>query len=197
MMLDDYAIDLIFRTARSHNAWRDEPVSEIQLRSLYDLMKWGPTSINSSPARLVFLCSHAARERLLPALSAGNVDKTMQAPVTAIIGFDPRFYEKLPRLFPHNPAMQEIFVGDDKRHYAEITAFRNGSMQGAYLIIAARALGLDCGPMSGFDNAAVDAEFFAGTGFRSNFLCNLGYGSGERLFSRSPRLNFNEACTVL
>ncbi|WP_375121057.1 malonic semialdehyde reductase [Variovorax sp. WS11] len=197
MMLDSDGFDLIFRAARSHNAWRDMPVSESQLRALYDLMKWGPTSVNSSPGRLIFLRTRASRERLLPALSAGNVEKTLSAPVTVIVGYDLRFDEKLPRLFPHNPAMREMFVGEDKRHFAETTAFRNGSMQGAYLIVAARALGLDCGPMSGFDNAVVDAEFFAGTAIRSNFLCNLGYGSGERLFERSPRLSFDEACSLI
>ncbi|NDZ17526.1 malonic semialdehyde reductase [Variovorax sp. WS11] len=196
-MLDSDGFDLIFRAARSHNAWRDMPVSESQLRALYDLMKWGPTSVNSSPGRLIFLRTRASRERLLPALSAGNVEKTLSAPVTVIVGYDLRFDEKLPRLFPHNPAMREMFVGEDKRHFAETTAFRNGSMQGAYLIVAARALGLDCGPMSGFDNAVVDAEFFAGTAIRSNFLCNLGYGSGERLFERSPRLSFDEACSLI
>ncbi len=160
-------------------------------------MKWGPTSVNCSPARLVFLRTRAARERLLPALSPGNVDKTLAAPVTAIIGYDTRFYEQLPRLFPHNPGMRDNFAGAARRTHPETTAFRNGSLQGAYFIVAARAIGLDCGPMSGFDNAAVEAACFGDTPVRSNFLCNLGYGSGERLFDRSPRLGFDEACVLL
>ena len=197
MTLDNAGLDLLFRKARSHNAWRDEPVDDAQLRALYDLMKWGPTSVNCSPARLLFLRTREARERLLPMLSPGNVEKTLAAPVTAIIGYDTCFYERLPQLFPHNLAMRENFTGDAQRAHSEVTAFRNGSLQGAYFIVAARAIGLDCGPMSGFDNAAVDAEFFRGTTVRSNFLCNVGYGSSERLFDRSPRLTFEETCVLL
>ncbi|MCY1211004.1 putative malonic semialdehyde reductase RutE [compost metagenome] len=160
-------------------------------------MKWGPTSVNCCPARLVFLRSREARERLLPALSAGNKEKTLSAPVTAIIGYDTQFYEQLPRLFPHNPSICDAFAGESRQIHAERTAFRNGSLQGGYFIVAARALGLDCGPMSGFDNAAVDAEFFSGTSVRSNFLCNLGYGDDELLFERSPRLEFDAACVLI
>lgn len=197
MTLDDAGCDLLFREARSHNAWRDEPVDDAQLRALYDLMKWGPTSVNCSPARLLFLRTHAARERLLPMLAPGNVEKTRTAPVTVIIGYDTHFHAHLPTLFPHNPAVREHFTGESRASHAETTAFRNGTLQGAYFIVAARALGLDCGPMSGFDNAAVDAEFFRGTTVRSNFLCNVGYGCSEHLFDRSPRLTFEETCVLL
>ena len=197
MTLDNAGLDLLFRKARSHNAWRDEPVDDAQLRALYDLMKWGPTSVNCSPARLLFLRTRAARERLLPMLAPGNVEKTRSAPVTVIIGYDTRFHEHLPRLFPHDPAVRDNFTGASREAHAETTAFRNGCLQGAYFIVAARALGLDCGPMSGFDQMAVDAAFFAGTGVRSNFLCNLGYGAHESLFGRSPRLDFDAACTLM
>jgi len=192
--LDSQALDQIFRLARTHNGFIDRPVSDAQLNAIYDLMRWGPTSANCSPARIVFLRSSAAKERLRPALSPGNLDKTMAAPVTAIIGYDTEFYEKLPRLFPHTDA-RSWFVG--KPAHIESTAFRNGSLQGAYFIIAARAVGLDCGPMSGFDQAKVDAEFFPGGKVKSNFLCNLGYGDPTKLFARSPRLEFDEACRVL
>ena len=194
MILSDTALDVIFRNARTHNAWLDRPVDDDTLRALYDLLKWGPTSANASPARFVFLRSRQAKERLRPALSPGNVDKTMAAPVTVIVGHDLRFYEHLPRLFPHADA-RSWFVGNDE--LIRTTAFRNGSLQGAYLIVAARALGLDCGPMSGFDNARVDAEFFPDGTVKSNFLCNLGYGDPAKLFPRSPRLSFEEACQVL
>ncbi len=194
MMLSDTGLDLIFRNARTHNGWLDKPVDDDTLRVLYDLLKWGPTSANASPARFVFLRSRQAKERLRPALSPGNLDKTMAAPVTVIVGHDLRFYEHLPRLFPHADA-RSWFVGNDE--LIRTTAFRNGSLQGAYLIIAARALGLDCGPMSGFDNAKVDAEFFPAGTVKSNFLCNLGYGDPAKLFPRSPRLAFEEACQLL
>lgn len=197
MTLDDAGCDLLFREARSHNAWREEPVDDAQLRALYDLMKWGPTSVNCSPARLVFLRTRTARERLLPLLAPGNVEKTRTAPVTVIVGYDTHFHAHLPTLFPHNPAVRENFTGASRAPHAETTAFRNGTLQGAYFIVAARALGLDCGPMSGFDNAAVDAEFFRGTTVRSNFLCNVGYGCSEHLFGRSPRLTFEETCVLL
>ena len=206
--LDDRGMDLLFRKARTHNAWLDRPVSDATLRQLYDLMKWAPTSANSSPARIFFLRTPQAKARLLPALSPGNVEKTRAAPVTAIIAYDLRFYDKLPRLFPHNPAMRQAFV--DAPQLVEVTARRNSSLQGAYLILAARAVGLDCGPMSGFDNAKVDEEFFASGKcegcdeeflseghLRSNFLCNLGYGDSAKLLPRSPRLAFEEACMLL
>lgn len=195
--LSDESLDLIFRKARSQNGWLPKPVSDAQLRELYEIMKWGSTSSNSSPARIIFLRTPAAKERVRAAMSAGNLDKTMTAPVVAIIGHDQRFYEQLPRLFPHNPSAITWFSGEDKRPVAEITAFRNAALQGAYLMIAARAIGLDCGPMSGFDNARVDAEFFAGTSIRSNFICNLGYGDASKVYGRSPRLSFEEACTLL
>jgi 3-hydroxypropanoate dehydrogenase len=193
--LDDVALDRIFRSARTHNAFTDEPVTDEQLRAIYDLMKYGPTSANCSPARILFVRSRPAKERLRPALSPGNLEKTMAAPVTAIIGYDLEFYEKLPRLFPHNLDAINWFKG--KPAHIETTAFRNGTLQGAYLIIAARALGLDCGAMSGFDNARVDAEFFPDGKIKSNFLCNLGIGDPSKLFARSPRLSFEEACSLL
>jgi len=202
-------LDILFRKARSHNAWLDKPVSDDLLRRLYEAMKWGPTSANSCPVRILFLRTPEAKERLRAALSPTNVDKTMQAPVTAIIAHDINFYEKLPRLFPHNPGARDWFSKSPE--LAEITAFRNGTLQGAYFILAARALGLDCGPLSGFDNAKVDAEFFAAekgdaateddvprlARTKSNFLCNLGYGDGAKLFPRSPRLEFDEVCQLL
>lgn len=193
-ILSDRGLDLIFREARTHRAWRDQPVSDVLLQAVYDLAKLGPTSGNCCPLRVVFLRSAAAKARLKPALDEGNVKKTMTAPVTAVVAHDLMFYEELPRLAPHTDA-RSWFVGKEKL-IAE-TAFRNGSLQGAYLIIAARALGLDCGPMSGFDRAAVDREFFPDGRFRSNFLCNLGYGDPARLHPRAPRLAFDEACRVL
>ena len=183
----------LFDRARTHNGFTSEPVSDDQLRRIYDLMKWAPTSANSSPARFVFVRSPAARERLLACVSPGNVAKTRSAPVTAIIGMDLAFYEKLPFLFPHTDA-RSWFVG--KKEFAETTAFRNSSLQGGYFIIAARAVGLDCGPMSGFDNAKIDAEFWAGTTVRTNFICSLGRGDPAKLFARNPRLAFDEACRI-
>lgn len=194
-MLDDRALDVIFRKARTHNAWLHKPVSDDALRQVYELMKWGPTSANCSPARILFIRTPEAKQRLKPALSAGNRDKTMAAPVTAILGYDLEFHDMLPRLFPHDQSARSWFAG--KPEVIQATAFRNGTLQGAYLMIAARACGLDCGPMSGFDNAKVDAEFFPGGRVRSNFLCNLGYGDAKGLFRRSPRLTFDEACTLL
>ena len=194
-MLDATALDLIFRSARTHNGFSDRPLTDAQLYALYDLLKWGPTTANSLPARFVFLRSKQAKERLRPALSPGNLDKTMAAPVTAIVAHDLEFYEKLPKTFPHTDA-RSWFAGSSAAHL-ETVALRNGSLQGAYLIIAARALGLDCGPMSGFDHAKVDAEFFPDGKVRSNFLCNLGYGDPARLFARSPRLDFDEVCRIL
>jgi 3-hydroxypropanoate dehydrogenase len=208
-LLNDESLDVLFRKARTHNAWLEKPVSDDLLRSLYDLMKWGPTSANSCPARILFLRTPEAKRRLLPALSAANVDKTMHAPVTAIIAHDMKFYEKLPQLFPHNPSAREWFANAPE--LAEVTAFRNGTLQGAYFIMAARSLGLDCGPMSGFDNAKVDEEFFPlptgepelgpevfpSSHVKSNFLCNLGYGDQSKLLPRSPRLEFDEACNLI
>ena len=192
--IDAQALDQIFLEARSHNVWQDKPVPEELLTELVDLMKMGPTSGNCSPARLIFLTSQAAKERLKPFLSEGNQEKTMSAPVCAIIGTDFEFYEHLPMLFPHTDA-KSWFVG--KPEHIVMTAVRNGSLQGAYLIIAARALGLDAGPMSGFDNAGVDQEFFSGTTVKSNFLCNLGYGDASKLRDRSPRFAFSDIAKIL
>lgn len=190
----DAELDQLFRTARTRNAWRPEPVSEAVLRELYELLKWGPTSANLTPGRFLFLASEAAKARIAPFLSSNNRAKSLTAPVIAIIAYDLAFAEHAPRLFPHAPGVKDWF-GDPA--VAHETALRNGSLQGAYLIMAARSLGLDCGPMSGFDAKGVDAEFFAGTTWRSNFLCNLGYGSDEHLHARLPRLSFEEACRVL
>jgi 3-hydroxypropanoate dehydrogenase len=209
MQIDGKALDQIFREARTHNIWLDKPVSDDTLRELYDIVKWGPTSANTSPARFVFLRTPQAKERLKPALAPGNVQKVMTAPVTVIIGYDLLFHQKLPKLFPHSPSMKELF--EKNPQLVETTAKRNSSLQGAYLIIAARALGLDCGPLSGFDNAKVDEiffdagrecqgcdqEFFPEGHVKSNFLCNLGYGDWSKLFSRNARLRFEEACTLL
>jgi len=193
-MLDDFALDALFRTARTQNAWTDAPVSDDTLRQVYDLAKFGPTSANSSPARFVFLRGQEAREKLLPALSAGNVTKTMSAAATVIVAYDPAFFEQLPALFPQADA-RAWFAGNAA--LAEETAFRNGTLQGAYLIMAARALGLDTGPMSGFDRAVVDRAFFVQSGWKSNFLVNLGEGDPAGLFPRNPRLSFDEACLIL
>jgi len=194
-ILPDAALDQIFRSARTQNAWQDKPVSEAQLHALYDLMKWAPTSANCSPARIVFVKSDEAKRKLEPALSDGNRAKTMHAPVTAIIGTDYAFYEKLPYLFPHTDA-KAWFVGNQP--LIDTTAFRNATLQGGYFILAARSIGLDCGPMSGFDNAKVDAAFFTGTTVKSNFLVALGHGDPDPavLFPRSPRLSFDEACRI-
>ena len=193
-MLDDAALNLLFTQARTHSAWLPRAIESGVLERLYELAKMGPTSANCSPARFVFVQSPDAKARLQPTLSASNVDKTMSAPVTVIIGSDQAFYERLPELFPHADA-KSWFVGNQA--LIEETAFRNSSLQAAYLMFAARALGLDCGPMSGFDQAKVDAEFFAGTTIKSNFLINLGYGDAAGLFPRSPRLSFADACQVL
>ena len=192
--LDDKAIDQLFRTARTQNGWQDEPVSDEVLRRLYDLVKMGPTSANALPARFVFVKSPEAKARLKACLAPTNVEKTMAAPVTVIVGYDTEFYEKLPKLFPHADA-RSWFVGNPE--LIQSTAFRNSSLQGAYLILAARALGLDCGPMSGFDNEKVDAEFFPDGRVKSNFLVNLGYGDSSKLFPRGPRLAFEEACQIV
>ncbi len=183
----------LFTDARTHNCFSDEPIPVETLRAIYDLMKWGPTSANSSPARVVFVQSPAAKDKLLACMSPGNHDKTLAAPVSAIIGMDMAFYDKLPQLFPHADA-KPWFAG--KPDLVEATAFRNSSLQGGYFIVAARALGLDCGPMSGFDSAKVDEAFFAGTTIKTNFICNLGRGEAGKLFARSPRLSFAEACRI-
>jgi 3-hydroxypropanoate dehydrogenase len=193
-MLDDKSLDTIFRQARTHNGWLAKPVTDDQLRAIHDIMKWGPTSANSQPARIIFVRTKEGREKLRPALSAGNTEKTMTAPVTAIVAYDSQFYEHLPRMFPHDQTAITWFKG--KEDVINATAFRNGSLQGAYLIVAARALGLDCGAMSGFNNAKVDEAFFPDGRFKSNFLCNIGYGDPAKLFGRSPRLSFEEACTL-
>jgi 3-hydroxypropanoate dehydrogenase len=196
-MLDDQALDTLFRKARTQNGWQDKPVSDEQLKQVYDLMKWGPTSANCSPARILFLRTREAKERLKPYLNPGNVDKTMAAPVVAIVGFDTAFYERLPELFPHNKEAINWFKGPEKKAFADATAFRNSSLQGAYLIIAARAIGLDVGAMSGFNADGVDKEFWAGTTVKTNFLANLGHGDPSKVFARSPRLAFEEACKLL
>jgi len=193
--LPDVDLRQLFMDARTHNGWLDKPVPDGMLREIYDIVKFGPTSMNTQPMRLLFLRTAAAKQRLRPHLAPGNVDKTMTAPVTAIVGHDLAFHEHLPRLFPHHPNAKAVFEG--KLPLIEMTAFRNGTLQGAYLIIAAWALGLDCGPMSGFDNAGVDVEFFAGTQVKSNFLCNLGYGDHSKVFARTPRFDFASVCTLL
>lgn len=193
--LDADGLDQIFRTARSYNGWQAAEIDDAALGELYTLAAFGPTSANSSPARFVFLHSDAAKARLKPHLIPDNVDKVMTASVVAIIGYDLEFYEKIPQLFPHNPGARDWFAGNDA--LIEETAIRNGTLQGAYLVIAARALGYDCGPMSGFNRSGVDAEFFPGTPWRSNFICSLGTGDPASIFARSPRLAFDDACDIL
>jgi 3-hydroxypropanoate dehydrogenase len=207
--LSDDVLDRLFRTARSFSYWLDRPVSDHMLNRLYDLMKWGPTSVNGCPARILFLRTAEAKQRLVPALATTNVEKVLAAPVTAIIGYDLRFYDQMAKLSPHAPGYRDVFAQCPE--LAEVTARRNSSLQGAYLILAARALGLDCGPLSGFDNAKVDQEFFGAgkvveeyhqeffpvTHVRSNFLCNVGYGDRSRIHPRNPRLSFDEACALL
>jgi 3-hydroxypropanoate dehydrogenase len=195
-MLDSKSLDKILREARTHNGFQDKPVTDAQLRDLYEILKWGPTSANSQPARFVFVRTQEGKEKLRPALSSGNTAKTMSAPVTAIVAYDPRFYEHLPKTFPHDATAMSWFSGPGKEEVAHTTAFRNGTLQGAYLIVAARAMGLDVGAMSGFDNAVVDKAFFPDGRFKSNFLCNIGYGEPSKLFNRSPRLSFEDACTL-
>lgn len=193
-MLDAAALDRLFLAARTQRSWRPDPVPEPTLRALYDLARMPPTSANCSPMRVVFVVTPEAKKRLEPCLIKGNVRQTMAAPVTAIVAHDAGFYELLPRLYPYADARS--WFADDPAGAAD-TAFRNGSLQGAYLMLAARALGLDVGPMSGFDRAAVDTAFLAGTTWRSNFLCNLGHGDGGRLKPRAPRLGFDEACVLV
>lgn len=194
-VLDAAALDQLFRLARTHNGWLpDRPVDDATLHALYDLWKWGPTQTNCCPARVVFVRTPAAKDKLRPCLAPGNVAKTMAAPVTAIIGMDRAFYTALPKLAPHLPDARSWFEGNEAAIHDAI--WRNGSLQGAYLILAARALGLDCGPMSGFDRERLDAEFFAGTTVTANFLCNLGHGDPAALRPRAPRLAFEEACWI-
>jgi len=193
--LSDESLNLIFREARTHSDWVDKPVDDALLTQVYDLAKMGPTSANMCPMRIVFVKSKAAKEKLKPAMSPPNVNKTMAAPVTAIIGMEIHFYEQLPKLFPHVDA--KAWFKDLPENALEVMARRNGSLQGAYFMLAARSLGLDCGPMSGFDNAKVDAAFFAGTTVKSNFLCNLGHGDASKLHPRCPRLSFAEACQIV
>jgi 3-hydroxypropanoate dehydrogenase len=194
-VLNDESLDTLFRSARTHSAWLDRPVDDALLQKAYDLAKMGPTSANMCPMRVVFVRSPEAKERLKPCLDAGNVNKTMAAPVTAVIGMDVHFFEQLPKLFPHADA--KAWFKDLPENVLEYVALRNSSLQGAYFMLAARSLGLDCGPMSGFDNAKVDAAFFAGTTVKSNFLCNVGYGDASKLYPRSPRLAFAEACRIV
>jgi 3-hydroxypropanoate dehydrogenase len=192
--VSEEALDRIFREARTHTAWRPEAVPAALLREIYDLARLGPTSANSSPARFVFLTTPEAKERLVPALMPGNVEKTRRAPVTAIVAWDTEFYDHLPRLFPQMD-FRPMFA--ENPAFAHETALRNSSLQAGYFILAARALGLDCGPMSGFDPAKVNAEFFPDGKWKVNLLCNLGYGDETNLGSRNPRLDFDEACRVL
>jgi 3-hydroxypropanoate dehydrogenase len=191
--LDGAALDTLFREARSYNRWSEAPVPTQTLHALYELLKFGPTSANCCPARFVFVTSAAAKAKLVACVSAGNVVKVEQAPVTVIIGMDEDFYEKIPKLFPQRPQIAEMF----KSPAGPVHMMRNATLQGAYLILAARALGLDCGPMSGFDNAKLDLEFFFGTTVKSNFICALGTGTTEQLYPRNPRLAFDEACSII
>ncbi len=192
--LPSNALAQLFLDAHTHNAWTERAVPDALLHQLYELLRMGPTSANSCPLRVVFVKSRAAKEKLAPALSEGNRAKTLAAPVTAIIGYDLHFYDKLGKLFPHAPDAPSWFNKDEQTAF--LNAFRGGTLQGAYLIVAARALGLDCGPMGGFVNAKVDELFFAGTHIKSNFLCNLGYGDPKGVYPRNPRLDFDEACRI-
>ncbi len=193
-ILSDSALEQLFRSARSHNGWQDKPVTDEQLQQLYDLMKWGPTSANSCPARIVFVKSAEAKERLKPSLQEGNIEKSMTAPIVAIIAMDMEFYEEFETLFPHADA-KSWYVGKAKK--IQESAFRDSSLQAAYLIMAARSLGLDCGPMSGFDNAVLDAEFFPDGKVKSNFICGIGYGDEAKLFPRLARLSFERVCSIV
>ncbi len=196
-MLDDKGLDLLFRNARSQNGFTDDPVPDSKLRELYEIVKWAPTTMNIQPMRLVFVRSAEAKKKLEPALSPGNHDKTMAAQVCTIVAWDTHFYENLPRMFAHRPQAIDLFQGVEKADHAATTAFRNASMQGGYFILAARAVGLDCGPMSGFDNAKVDDAFFADGRWKSNFLCTLGKGDSSKVMERLPRLAFDEACKIV
>lgn len=193
-ILDDKAMDLLFREARTYNGWLDKTVPDVLLKAIHDLVKWAPTSANCSPMRLVFIKTNEAKERLKPYLMDGNIDKTMSAPAIALIAQDMKFFDQLPKLFPHADA-RSWFAGNDE--VIQSTATRNSTLQAGYLIMAARALGLDCGPMSGFDEEGVNKEFFSGTDYEINFICNLGYGDKESLFPRSPRFEFDEIAEII
>ena len=192
--LTEKAMQQLFTEARTHNGWRPEPVSDDLLKKVYDLAKFGPTSANCCPLRIVFIKTEAGKARLKPILDQGNIEKTMAAPVTALLGMDMKFYDHLPMLFPHADA-KSWFAGNEPK--ISETAFRNSSLQGAYFMLAARACGLDCGPMSGFDKTKADEEFFKGTPYKSNFLCSLGYGDPSKLFPRSPRFKFEDVCQIV
>ena len=192
--LDTDSLEQLFTEARTHSGWQDRPVTDETLRRIYELARMAPTAVNSQPVRLVFVRSREAKERLKPALSPGNVDKTMQAPVTVIVAYDTAFHEQMPKLFPARD-MKSVFAAQTPEA-REQSAFMNGTLQGGYVILAARALGLDCGPMGGFDKAKVDEAFLQGTGWKSNFLINLGYGDPAKLFPRNPRLSFEDACRL-
>lgn len=192
---DMVSLGTLFGAARSQNGWHDDPVSDEDLRRAFEIAQWGPTSMNSQPMRLLLVRSSGAKERLMPALAPGNVDKVRTAPVVAIIAHDQRFYDHLPRTFPHNTGARDLFASNEA--LAEATAFRNGTLQGAYFMIALRAIGLDVGPMSGFDPAKVDAEFFADSSYRTNFLCGIGRGDGAKIFDRLPRLAFDDVAEVI
>lgn len=190
---DNTSLDVIFRNARTHHGWQAKPVDDALLMSVYDLAKWGPTSANCCPMRITFVKSPEAKERLKPCLDKGNVEQTMSAPATAIIAYDMEFYKAMDKLWPQSGGKMFAGASEDAR---KVIGLRNGSLQGAYFLLAARSLGLDCGPMSGFNNAKLDETFFAGTAIKSNFLCNLGYGDPSKLYPRGPRLDFNEACRI-
>lgn len=193
-ILSDADLDTIFRQARSHNTWQDRSVSDVQIEVIYDLLRWGPTSANCSPARFIFCKSQEAKDKLADCAIEGNVAKIKTASVVAIIGYDRKFYDKIPQLFPHNPGARDWFAHDEKG--AEETAFRNSTLQGAYLMMAARSIGLDCGPMSGFDPEKVNEAFFKDSDVQVNFICSIGYGDESGIFPRSPRLSFAEACEI-
>lgn len=194
-MLNQQALNTLFLEARTHNGWSEKPVTDEQLRRIHELMKWGPTSANCSPARIVFVRSPEAKERLLACMNAGNVEKTRTAPVTAIIGMDMEFYELMPKLFPHNPDARSWFAGNPAN--IEINAMRNSSLQGGYFILAVRAIGLDCAPMTGFNAERINESFFAGTPVKVNLVCSLGYGDASKLYPRGPRLSFEESCKIV
>lgn len=196
-MIDAAALEALFTSARSHNGWLDQPVTDDELRRVYELARMGPTALNAQPMRVVFVRSPEAKERLKPALAASNIDKVMAAPACAIVAYDLDFQRNLPRTFPHRPEVKDGFEGDSNLAKRQVFCMRNGTLQGAYLMVAARAVGLDVGPMSGFDNAKVDAEFFASTSWRSNFLCSIGHGDASKVFERLPRLPFEETCRIL
>lgn len=194
-ILDNQALDILFREARTHRKWQNKEVSDVLIKAVYDLMKLGATEANTCPARFVFVKTPEAKMRLKPHLDAGNVDKTMTAPLTAIIAYDIKFYELMPKLFPHEPTARSWFEGKEEK--IKLVTMRNSSLQAAYLMLAARALGMDCGPMGGFNAEGVDKEFFPDGQYKVNFLCNIGYGDPSALFPRGPRLSFDEACEIL